>query len=316
MKSANMNLVKVLLEYAEDGKARKFLEELRWPEGPVCPHCESNRIMRFSDGKTLKCSKCRKRFTVTTGTSLHATKLPLSYWIATAVIVADKKKGLASTELARHLGVTQKTAWFMMQRIREMMKEHEPEELQSPIQVDETYVGGKNKNRHFSKKKEAGQNIQGRSMWGRTPVAGVLGSCGKVYSRPVKDVTGNSLIPFIAKKARRGATILTDEWRSYNKLPEAGFNRKAVEHGRGQYVSSDGATTNGMENYWSHLKRTLVGTYHFVSVKHLARYCAEQDFRHNMRHLTGWERAKSLFSRPGRHISFRAMTGMRNRFLI
>ncbi|KAA6334336.1 hypothetical protein EZS27_017321 [termite gut metagenome] len=227
-----------------------------------------------------KCSEkeCHKKFSITTGTVFENTKIKLSLWYATIYMASAHKKGISSHQLSRDLGVTQKTAWFMLMRIREAMKERNPQMLIGITQADETFVGGKNKNRHADKKVELSQ---GRNVKDKTPVFGLLNN-GSVNTQVVVDTKVFTLKPIIRKMVEKGSIIVTDEWGAYNGI-NSDFQHEVVKHKESNYTTITSFHTNGIEGYWSQFKRAIYGIYHHVSPKHLQRYCNEFSYRFNTR---------------------------------
>jgi transposase-like protein len=205
-----------LLNYFQDeDTCVEFLKKQRWNNKPVCPHCGSTKE-HYETNRGYKCSEkeCHKKFSITTGTVFENTKIKLSLWYATIYMASAHKKGISSHQLSRDLGVTQKTAWFMLMRIREAMKERNPQMLISITQADETFVGGKNKNKHADKKVELSQ---GRSVKDKTPVFGLLNN-GSVNTQVVVDTKVFTLKPIIRKMVEKGSIIVTDEWGAYNGI--------------------------------------------------------------------------------------------------
>lgn len=272
------SLLEVVRLFQDENVCRQYLAQIRWGGKPRCPKCEGNTVYALKNGKQYKCRSCDRKFSVIVGTVFENTKLPLSKWMIAAYLLTSNKKGISSLQLARHIQVTQKTAWFMLHRIREMIKNKSLHMLRGTVEVDETFVGGKNKNRHYNKRKK---NIQGRSWVDKTPVLGMLQRGGKVISMSVPDVTINTLCSKVIEHVQAGNILMTDEWSSYKPLENI-YDHRKVEHGRGQYVNGN-THTNTIEGYWSHVKRTIFGTYHLVSRKHMDRYCGEFDFRYNYR---------------------------------
>ena len=271
-----------LLDYFIDEKVcEEYLSVLRWNGEEECPYCGSKKVSHLK-GKTkrYKCYSCRKQFSVKVGTIFHDTKISLRKWFVAIYLVTAHKKGISSHQLARDLKVTQKTAWFVLQRIRETYKPAS-DKFSNEVEIDETYIGGKEKNKHRINRTE---NTQGRSIKTKTPVLGILERDGKVYAIPVKNTKGATIIPIMREKIEQGSNVYTDEYRPYRALSK-GFNHSLVNHSAEQYV--DGTVhTNNIENFWSLLKRGLDGIYHHVTDKHLERYVNEFTFRYNNRDLS------------------------------
>lgn len=230
-----------------------------------------------------KCKSCRKTFSVTVGTMFEGSHVPLMKWFYAIYIFLSHKKGISSTQLAKDIGVTQKTAWFILERIRHELHGKFIATFNNLTQVDETYVGGKNKRRM--------KHTQGRSLKKKVPVVGLL-SDGKVRTFVTPNTSGKILKAIIYNLVKEGSTIISDGWKGYVGLSSK-YEHKVVDHGTGEYVK-DGFHTNSIEGFWSHLKRGIMGIYHKVSKKHLFRYCEEFAFRYNTRNFSDVERF-SLF---------------------
>jgi transposase-like protein len=201
-------------------------------------------------------------------------------WFAAIYVATAHKKGISSLQLSRDLGITQKTAWFMLHRIREMLKQNKSELLTGEVQADETFVGGKNKNRHADKKIE---NSQGRSVKDKTPVFGLVNK-GQVSTEVVPNTQAKTLKPIIEAMVEKGAIIVTDEWLGYSGLSND-YQHEVLKHNSGEYVNKNSFHTNSIEGFWGLLKRGIFGIYHSVSPKHLNKYCDEFSYRYNTRNI-------------------------------
>lgn len=271
----------------DENTCREFLEEIRWQGEPICPHCgcqsegEKWRHYKLKSGGKFKglykCRYCRKRFTVMTKSMFEGSHVSLRNWLLTIYLFISDKKGMSSVQIGKYIGVTQKTAWFMLNRIRHNIKDKIVLHFKDETQVDETYIGGKNRKRRGIK------GTQGRSTKIKTPVMGLL-SNSAVYAKVVPDTEAETLKPIIYEYVQEGTTIVSDGLKSYKGLSKF-YHHEVVLHSQYEYVNKNGFHTNGIEGFWSQLKRGLNSTYHFCLRKHLSKYCDEFAFRYNTRYM-------------------------------
>ena len=275
-----ISLMELTEMFPDEESAVKWFEGIYWPEGRKCGHCGSENTKDVPNQKPMPywCTDCRSYFSVKTGTVLQSSKLPLRKWAFAVYLYVTSLKGVSSMKLHRDLKVTQKTAWHMLHRLRESWKASGLDEYLGPIEADETYVGGREGNKHASEKLR-----QGRGAVGKTAVAGVKNrSTNKVKAKVVHDTTSATLQGFVGENLYVGHTVYTDEAASYRGLSET-FDHLTVNHGKGEYVREEEIHTNGIESFWSMLKRAHKGTFHQMSRKHLQRYVTEFVTKHNMR---------------------------------
>ncbi len=276
------SLIEFFDYFSSEEVCENYFEVLRWNGTPVCPYCESERVNKLGGkSKQYKCYGCRKKFGIKTGTIFHNSPISLKKWfLAIYLVTSGDKKGASSYALAKNIKVSQKTAWYVLHRIRENYNE-EVQVFTNPVEIDETFVGGIEENKHANKRTP---NNQGRSTKTKTAVIGILERNGKVFATPVVNTQGKTILPIMRSKVAAGNTVYTDEYKPYRAL-KSDFVHEFVCHKVEEYVKG-AAHTNNLENYWSHVKRTIVGTYHQVSRKHLGRYLHETSFRYNNRALS------------------------------
>ena len=271
--------------------AREWLEALLWPEGPICPHCGLIGAAYALRGKKQRaglyeCKGCAEQFTVTVGTICERSNIPLHKWVLALHLIMSSKKGVSAHQMHRMLGITYKSAWFMMHRIREALSTGFAAKLggtNKVVEIDETYVGGKEANKHKAKR-EAGR--QGGK--GKAPVLALVERDGAVRSQHIANVNGKTLGPILHENIDRATHLMTDDATVYPPLARGFAGHSSVNHSAEEYVRLAGfAHTNTVENYFSILKRGIVGVYHHVSEAHLHRYLAEFDFRYNERAKLG-----------------------------
>lgn len=288
--------------FHDEAKATAHLEANRWPDGAVCPHCSSKRVRRM-EGKTqagmFLCNDCRDKFTVRTSSVMERSHVPLHKWLLATHIMAASKKGMSALQMSRMIGVTYKTAWFLCHRIREAMDGADnggplggPDAV---VEADETYVGGKARNRAT------------RKPAAKKAVVALVERDGKARSFHVANVTGKQLRGLIVTNVDRASHLMTDEAPVYTRVGREFNGHSVVNHSAKEYVSLGGFKhSNTAENFFSIFKRGVIGTYHHMSEAHLGRYCREFDLRYNTRGLTDSERALAIVNgMVGRRLTYR-----------
>ena len=289
--------------FPNEAAAVAWFEALVWPSGERhCPRCGSmeTREASATSGLPYYCPECKRAFSVRIGTALERSKVPLRKWVFAIYLEMTSLKGVSSMKLHRDIGVTQKTAWFMLHRIREAWAEERDALFVGPVETDETYMGGKRKNMPNRKRKQ----MTGRGTVGKSIVAGAKDrETNEIRARVIENTEKPTLQGFVRQSAAPGAVLYTDEHGSYPGMDE--FKHEAVNHSVGEYVR-DMAHTNGIESFWAMLKRGYAGTYHKISPKHLQRYVNEFAGRHNVRPLDTMAQMESVvIGMVGKRLTYR-----------
>jgi transposase-like protein len=295
--------------FADPDVSLQFLQFLRWPEGVTCAHCEAKNPMFLKTRRIWKCRVCRKQFSVKMGTVFEDSPLGLDKWLPAIWLLANSKNGISSYEVARALGVTQKTAWFMLGRIRLAMQTKSFKKMSGYVEADETFVGGLSKNMHKSKRARV---IKSTGVAGKVAVMGILQrgndkDASKIRTSVVEDTRGSTLTGEIDANVEKGSHVYTDAWRGYNNLSES-YQHEVIDHavsyGRGL------VHTNGLECFWSLLKRAIKGTYVSVDPFHMFRYLDEQTFRFNYRKENdGFRFAHVVGTIMGKRLTYKSLIG-------
>jgi transposase-like protein len=297
-------LQEAILYFADPDNCVDFLAALRWPDGVTCPKCTSKNVHHLSTRHIWKCRECKKQFSVKAGSLMEDSAIGLDKWFAAIWLIANAKNGVSSYEIARSLGVTQKSAWFLLHRIRLAMQTGTFDKLSGEVEADETFIGGKASNMH---KHARARKVKGTGGAGKTTVMGLLERHGEVRTTVVPNARRRSLHNEIKQHVEPGACVFTDALPSYERLA-AEYTRKVINHAEA-YVKGN-VHTNGIENFWSLLKRSIGGTYVSVAPFHLFRYLDEQGFRFNNRKGSNAARfalgAKQL---TGKRLTYDELTG-------
>jgi transposase-like protein len=271
MVSQRMTLPKLMEDFDTDLECRDVLASLRWPDGVKCLRCGSDKISRIKTRKQFDCDACRYRFSVTTGTIFHDSHLPLPKWFMAILLMCEAKKGISANQMKRTLGVAMKTAWYLCHRIREAMMDASPEPLSGTVEVDETYIGGRRKGIG------RGNYRQHKAM-----ILAAIERDGDIRITTGKNNSRKVLHGFIRDNAPNATRIMTDEWPAYRGIADEDTTHETVNHLKEEYVRGD-VHTNTVEGAFGLFKRSIVGSFHQISHKHLPRYLDEFEFRYNNR---------------------------------
>lgn len=304
-------LSELMIAFKSPKAAVRHFEAIRWKNGKFCPHCGHDVIYSMKRRGGYRCAECKADFSITVGTIFEDTKLPLRLWFGAIWLITNHPKGIASTTLARDLGVTQKTAWFMLHRLRHAARTksfnarraRQQRKLGGKVEVDETFVGGKAKNRHKSKR----DGKPGPTASGKTIVVGAVERQGEVVARVIPDVKTETLREFVRDTVSQQADlVVTDQWVGYQHLGKE-YQHAVINHAKGVYVDGN-IHTNTIEGVWAQLKRQINGTHHWVSPKHLQRYVDEMSWRINRRTLTAEQRVNAHLADVEGRLTYNELT--------
>jgi transposase-like protein len=291
------SLIKMMEAIPNEDAAIAYFRAIRWKHGEFCPHCGADKLYHFEGGRKFKCAapECRQKFSLRVGTVFEDSKVEIRKWLYAIWIITNHPKGIASTTLSRDIGVTQKTAWFMMHRLRHAARTQSfNRQLGGIVEADESFFGGKDKNKHANK----------RGKDKKVVVFGMLERGGELRAHPVeslKDVKSE-----IIAHVKPGAILMTDEWAGYSRFNKR-FWHASVNHSAGEYSANGYVHVNGMESAWALIKRQIYGIHHFVSPKHLHRYISEATWRYNRRTVATGGRVAEMISRLDGRLTYKAL---------
>lgn len=301
LKSFN-SLLQMMQAIPDEQAAIDHFTAIRWKRGAFCPHCGSLRVYHFSDRRAHKCGDCRKRFSIRVGTIFEDSKLPLRTWLLAIWLIASHKKGIASTQLAKDLGITQKSAWFVTHRLRHAIRTQSfNRPLEGEIEADETFVGGKEKNKHGWQRTGGKQGGAGK-----TAVLGILERGGELRTTITPSLSARNVQTVIRDNVAKGSAIMTDEHGAFVGL-QGDYHHHRVNHSAGEYVRHYVLHSNGIESVWALFKRQIIGTHHWLSPKHLSRYLGEMTWRFNLREMEEGDRVNALLAQTAGRLTYKAL---------
>jgi len=297
------NMKELAKKFPDEASCRAFLVEYRWNGVPTCPYCNCPRSYAIEGGKRFKCAnkECFKKYSVLMGTPMEGSNIPLTTWFLAIYMMTAHKKGISSCQLARNVGVTQKTAWFMLMRIREMLREKAPLLLEGEVQADECYIGGSESNKHKDKQAANREEAAAKKM----PVVGLLQTKGPLILKAMPWVAKKEVEDFVLAHVKTASTFVTDGLTLYNKVGKK-MNHIVVDTRISN--KTKGKHKNGIENAWRHFRLCIDGTYHSVSDEHMQRYCEEFCYRFNSRHLSDGFRFCLTFHQMEGRLTYKQLT--------
>ena len=299
------SLIKVADYFDSEKKCQQILEDSYWGDDVVCPKCGKHHC-KMSESGRYHCTECNHNFSITVGTIFENTKISLRKWFLAIYLITSNKKGVSACQLARDLDITQKTAWHILHKSRSVFSQNDSNALTGTVECDEMYLGGVEDNKHKSKRTEG---TQGRSTKTKKPIFGMIQRSGKLVAMAVENTRAETLMPIIKQFVAENTVVYTDELKSYNRLSKENYSHGVVHHNEKEFVVDD-IYTNTIEGFWSHFKKMIFGTYHFVSKKHLQRYIDEEVYRWNTRLMSESARFKDVFSKSLTRCDYKAVVAV------
>jgi len=296
------SLLSVAEYFNSESVCKQALAEARWGDDIVCPYCGKHHCTKMKNGRYC-CTACKHNFSEKVGTIFANTKISLRQWFLAMYLISSHKRGISSYQISRDINVCQKTAWFILHKIRMMFNQSDEKALFNVVECDETYLGGVEKNKHESKKTDG---TQGRSTKTKSAIFGMIQRNDRVVAMTVENTKAETLMPIIKQFVAQNTIIYTDESTSYSKLNNLNYSHSFVRHHEKEFVTGK-VYTNTIEGFWSHFKKMIFGTYHSVSKKHLQRYIDEEVYRWNTRKMTESARFEYMFSKALTQCDYKAV---------